>query len=527
MLSFLRRKEPVEELYTRAEVTRFLLDEMQEALYGYNADLAKDDIGYIAVGDSGSRGSVLSDHLRRQIVYESRIYAIRDALCKMITTLWQAFGVGNGVTWRAKQDSAANAIKQLWGHKSNKLLFSIPGQRELSKRFVTDGEVFLIGFPGAPTLWRYLDPLQIVQLLTDPEDEFSTSMYLREYTDRSGVVKKRIYKDIDNVDGVPGEDVEGKIYTMDDIDEKDAVVIHARVNGAVGRSEPVLTASLEWAKAHRNFMRARTAIIQSIAQVTKKEIIKGSPAQVDAAKAREDAAMATRRAITNRPPTARKRIENAASKEEIVPQETWAQSAQVDGNMLLMLLGGGSGVYPHYLGAGEAFRLATATAMEGPMLRTFQSFQAVIQDVFDQVNEFELVSNGHIVEDIHDVVQVDMPEIHPQDLTATVEAITKMVTTFGKMKQLPDVQKKALSTIGMKDVDVLAKELEKIPDPAAAVAQPEDTDGVPTPSPKPTQNSKVKESGGDSPSPADARRAASATAAFIDTLTAARGRGQP
>jgi len=58
-----------------------------------------------------------------------------------------------------------------------------------------------------------------------------------------------------------------------------------------------------------------------------------------------------------------------------MPLNTGGGDAKSDGDALLLMAGIGGGVYPHWMGAGDAYRLATAQSMEQPLKRQFSMYQ--------------------------------------------------------------------------------------------------------------------------------------------------------
>jgi len=68
-------------------------------------------------------------------------------------------------------------------------------------------------------------------------------------------------------------------------------------------------------------------------------------------------------------------IENEAATLERLPMGTGAGDAKQDGEGLAWMACLGAGVFPHYAGMGDAYRLATASAMERPLEMQFSRYQ--------------------------------------------------------------------------------------------------------------------------------------------------------
>jgi hypothetical protein len=68
-------------------------------------------------------------------------------------------------------------------------------------------------------------------------------------------------------------------------------------------------------------------------------------------------------------------LENEAATLERLPMSTGAGDAKTDGEALAWQALLGFGLFPHYAGMGDAYRLATATSMEKPLLMQWSRYQ--------------------------------------------------------------------------------------------------------------------------------------------------------
>lgn len=89
-----------------------------------------------------------------------------------------------------------------------------------------------------------------------------------------------------------------------------------------------------------------------------------------------------------RRPGANTIIENEASNLEQMKFDTMSNNAYLDMRMFNRLAGIGSGVFEHYLGDPSTGNLATATAMELPMLKLFEFKQQRWADVLGEILNF-------------------------------------------------------------------------------------------------------------------------------------------
>lgn len=139
-------------------------------------------------------------------------------------------------------------------------------------------------------------------------------------------------------------------------------------------------------------------------------------------------------------------------------QETGAEAARVDGGMLIQSIGVGAGVFPHYLGSGESFRLATAGAMEPPMVKAFQGFQQVLIDEYWYLMEW--IIDGPSVRKNLDL---DFPMVETRDMSKYLHAVNEVANTFPRLKELEDFVKFTLTQVGFRNTDEVYERYKKMP----------------------------------------------------------------
>lgn len=431
-------------------VTRETAAQMVEVAVEEAADLfGKEDAQYIMLG---SKPGDLSETERKQIVNYSRIYGRRDALGTHIIRLWQNYGIGTGLNWASEDKFISTKLGALWSLEKNKIIFSSRGQREVVRTLLTDGELFLIVFPGKPSVWRIVDSMEIADIATDPEDAYTERYYKRQWNGQT-----KVYRNILNEKSDPGVWSNQGTVEINEVDNT-AFIFHVALDTMKGRGYPLLIASLEWILGHRQFMRSRIAIQQELARLARKVKIKGGPTAVSAESARLAAQRAARRAQTDTPTMAGTRVENEASTMESMDMETGASAAQTDGAMILQMAGIGSSIFTHYLGAGEAFRLATATAMEAPMKITFMSFQEIIRSIYETIFDFELRDLGK-KKDGKALYTLEIPDIVTMDIPNSVNSAATLTTAMPGLSDSDEFQRTTLLRAGYRNADKIVEDL--------------------------------------------------------------------
>ena len=435
-----------------------LLDHLHEASQSAEMVLAREDKGWLLLsGDDG----ILTDAQRAANVKLARLYWSLDGLAKQIVNLWAYFGVGAGITYRVSGDKAAgqktlDIIEAYMESPQNQVALSNQGQMLTAIKMLVDGEVFRPFFGEADVKVRWFDPLQMT-LATDPDDKYTTRWYVRDWIAADNKHHSAVYCDRDNTDQMPGITTDQKIIKPGNADIVENVVVsHTKINSIGLRGESILTTSLDWCKAHRQFMRARVSIQQSLARYAQKVTSKGTQAQLTALANKLDSTLGTTGSEDNPPPAAGSQwYENQNTTLTNMKQETGSAAAQVDGSMIMQQVGVGAGIFPHYFGGGEAFRLATATAMESPMLRGFGTFRSLLHDMYQ--DDFAYVLGVAGVKDAK--VQVDSQDIVPEQVASVVNALDKILQRFPGFVESGDVKKRALNVLGVADADAVIKEL--------------------------------------------------------------------
>ncbi len=411
-------------------------------------DLAREDVGWVKLGLGETTG--LPEMTRTYSVRRARAYYTRDPLSKQAVRTWTNFTLGRGITFLAKDKHANDILREFWDAPVNEPILSNSGQRKSNDKLLVDGEVFFIFFEAAGKVKiRRIDPLEITEIITDPDDVETKKLYKRIWTTSQQQPKTAYYRDWANEDKAgTWIDAAGQPKQAN----ADGVIYHVPFNSLSIRGISLLFAGMDWSRAHRKFLEARASITQALARFAWKAKIKGSAAQVDTVRREWQSTLATTDSGETNPPTAPGGtfVENEGYNLTPIKTESGASAAQVDANMLLGIFGASVGILPHYFGAGEAFRLATAKAMELPMLVQFEAHQQFWADVYDNI--FTYVMNKNKIDKDKQFVDIDFPPIVEGELGPRIEAITKAVVAFPELDG-NELRKLVLTTLGVNNPD--------------------------------------------------------------------------
>jgi len=154
---------------------------IREATASVEADLALEDAGWINL--SGQTGDVITSQERITNLQLSRLYATKDPMGKQAIRLWTDYTFGSGMAWDTEDDKTKKALEGFWDSQANQAVLSARGQRKSSDKLLIDGEVFFAIFlgPEGKAKIRLIDPLEITEIITDPDDKEDVRFYRRQW----------------------------------------------------------------------------------------------------------------------------------------------------------------------------------------------------------------------------------------------------------------------------------------------------------------------------------------------------------
>ena len=330
-------------------------------------------------------GGEPSDEERLASVAECRHMYYYDPLFARIINLWTDFGFGETMTVVAEDPEAQEVWDEYWEAKRNAKVVGPQRRHILSNRLLVDGELFWVWFVDVKTglaTVRGIYTNQITSLITPPGDPWVTVYYERLWDPKGDGSRSESwwYQDKDaTTEDLGTIEVPREVHLA--MGEREGTVVYASQFDypALGRRGwPLMAAGAAWARAYKDFAQDRLALAKAAAMFYRKIAIKGGSRAVDALTDNLNSAFRTSGVYseTNPPAVAGSTmIMGQGFDEETTPYQTGASDADKDGTMTLAMVGIAAGIFSHYLGKGEAYRLATATAMEAPMLRMWGRYQ--------------------------------------------------------------------------------------------------------------------------------------------------------
>ena len=423
------------------ELMKPLYQLIQEATTSVEKDLALEDAGWINL--SGGGGWVIPDATRQTNLQRSRVAYMKDPLARQAIRIWTDYTFGSGITYKAGEDKTGEVLEDFWGAKENKALLSPRGQRKLSDKLLVDGEVFFALFlaPGGQARIRNIDPLEITEIITNPEDIEDVRYYKRSWV-MNNTPKVSIYRSITNKKDEATKDALDNSV----VKTEDALVFHLTYNTISQRGNPLLLPALDWIDYYRRFLASRIAIMLALAKFAWRAKVKGGQAAVDRIKATLHG---------QAPAAASTLLENEAVDTTPIKTETGASGAYQDGRMIKHMIFSAVGIPEQYFADISTGNLATAKTVELPMVKQFQSYQATWKGLFQEIDEAVLEHNK-IPEDKW-YVDRDFPPIAEDEAAQIAQALGQILTAIPELGAADEVKQIALMALGINDTtEVLA-----------------------------------------------------------------------
>jgi hypothetical protein len=469
-MEFGRQRQQQAEGMTLSELAGALLEvspELREAYTRADIELALDDRGWL--NNKNYFTPENDSQTRTVLVGKSRLYWLRDPLAKQAVRLWTDYALGTGITFASEDAATQTAITAFMKDRRNRRVTSSEGQRKLSKKLLIDGEIFFAVFMiDGKKVIRCIDPIQITHIITNPEDSEHILGYRRAIPGINGTQGKAVYYadwTADDEDRALGE--QQKVFMNENISfEDDVVVYHLPFDCVHQRGNGLLSSVVDWSREHRRFMEARVAITQALSKYAYKLTAKGGQATLNAIKARVESTYASTPASTvekkPQPAPGGTFAQNQALDLEAAPRMTGAGDSEKDGNQLKLMICSGTGIMLHYFGDPSTGNLATATAMELPMLKMFYSYQELWKDAW--VDIFTIVmdvdSNDGIDDALEDLkLTIELPPILDSDLTALGSALTSIAGLWPEIAESDEVLTLVLTSLEVPNVEDVLKQL--------------------------------------------------------------------
>ena len=428
-----------------------LTELIREATQQVEDELEIEDRGWIR-GTTSSE--IITDLSRTDYVKLSRLYYTKDPLAKQAIRLWTDYTFGTGMTWQCEDEKTRKALSSYWSSRDNQVTLSSRGQRRASNKLLVDGELFFALFLGKEVRVRLIDPLEITEIITDPDDKENERYYKRDWSDTQSKFHTDYYCSHRNPKDEGCKGWSGNTIKQT---QKNVLVYHLPWDNLGQRGMPLLLPALDWIKQYRRFLASRVAIMLALARFAWKTKVSGGTTAVAAAKAKLDGQEIPAGSVV---------VENMGSDMQPIRTDSNARNAYDDGRMLKLQVAAAVGIPEQYFGDISIGNLATAKTVELPMMKMFQSYQAIWEDSFKDMDELVL-ENANL--SIDTSIDRDFPDIAPEDVFSAAQSIASIITAMPEFAMIRDVQQVALMSLGINNTADVLDALDKQSESIAAV----------------------------------------------------------
>lgn len=450
---------------------------------------------------------------RQDALVASYYYWQRDPLYGRAVRLTRNYTFGRGIAWRANDEEVRQVLEEFWGSADNKLFTRAQGQWELCERMLLAGELFPILFVNrysGEVKASLSEPNEVTAVISDPENSRKALYYRREWCKRPFSWTSKAWSGTSQITDFypdweaclyPGRQAqlsdEARVRRTDDPwaawaasqgnvrpehatvgDEHTAVYMaQFKVNSHSQRGLPAFYSGITWVKGYKGFMEDRATLTLAAATFAFKQKIKGGAAAVARLVSQWGSHILGRYGGgrgRERREGAQTIIENEASNLEQLNFDTRAGNAYQDGRMLRQQVAAATDITePDLTGDPSVGNLASVTAMNGPQLKGFESWQQLFKNIYLDLFNFVIrmaVEYGDLtLVDEHGqerdlTVEVDFPPLVVADLPVLIGAIASLINaqSIAQREYISPrrLASYALQAFGETDVETALDELE-------------------------------------------------------------------
>jgi len=435
----------------------------------------------VADPNAYATGRDMTPQDRCLVITRARAYWRKYPLAKQAIRLFTTYVLGQGVSYHADDSDVQKVLDDFWNDPDNRMaLTAAPAQKTLLTHLRVEGELFLYLFTDKETgrvKVRLGEPLEIDDIIPDPEDEARPLYYKRRWA-------KRTYDYRDAGTWTAGESTTAYYAAIDNAAlpykpaqlNKDAVILHVKINALGQRGISDLYAALDYLSVHRTYIEDIATFMHAKSSVAWVKKTKGGANQVNASAALDRSsasgplgALGARSYESNPPPTtASTKVLNPAVDLQGLTMDSGVAGTEAGGRMLMTQVGAATGIMLHYFGDGGDANLATATAMDLPMLKLFEDGQEEFKDMLLAIFMYVVLQavkagtldgtieerDGREMVDLasdEDGVYVDFPLIVQRDTLSMTQATTSMRQAGGISSEL--YARQCATLLAVDDVD--------------------------------------------------------------------------
>lgn len=423
-------------------------------------ELALDDAGYERIGDSNFDKQFTKASIDK-IAAMARVYWLKNPLVKRAVATQANYVFGQGVDVVAADEDVQTVVDAFMEDSKNRA--ELTGEQAMLTKeteLQVTSNLFFTFFTdplNGATRVRTIPLNEITRIIYNPDDSKEPWYYYRQWQQpkepgsQKYEMHQAMYPDINYMPkgGLPKHFNGIEVMALNP-------VYHVKTNCLsdmeYGVSE--IYAAIDWAKAYKDFLEDWYTIVKSLSKFAWKATSKsGATGMGQAKQVLEGAINGGSNPMNSDLPGQAAQVWMSSDNFDLAPMpKSGATVAVDDGRRALLMVCAATGIYEHYFGDPSTGNLATAKAMEQPMLLMFQERQELWTDVFNTIlgyviNQSALKPGGKLrgvmsfndygesyvdMGDTDRSVDVKFPPILQEDVNERIDAIVKSVTLSGQ-----------------------------------------------------------------------------------------------
>lgn len=451
-------------------------------------ELALDDVGYERIGDSNFDKQFTKASIDK-IAAMARVYWLKNPLVKRAVATQANYVFGQGVDVVAADEDVQTVVDAFMEDSKNRA--ELTGEQAMLTKeteLQVTSNLFFTFFTdplNGATRVRTIPLNEITRIIYNPDDSKEPWYYYRQWQQpkepgsQKYEMHQAMYPDINYMPkgGLPKHFNGIEVMALNP-------VYHVKTNCLsdmeYGVSE--IYAAIDWAKAYKDFLEDWYTIVKSLSKFAWKATSKsGATGMAQAKQVLEGAINGGSNPMNSDLPGQAAQVWMSSDNFDLAPMpKSGATVAVDDGRRALLMVCAATGIYEHYFGDPSTGNLATAKAMEQPMLLMFQERQELWTDVFNTIlgyviNQSALKPGGKLrgvmsfndygesyvdMGDTDRSVDVKFPPILQEDVNERIDAIVKSVTLSGQTPantiDLKTATTQMLTALG-EDTDIVDK----------------------------------------------------------------------
>ncbi len=336
----------------------------------------------------------------QQLIRITRIYAIKNPLIKRGSEIVPMYVFGRGIEIRSEDETADAVIQDFLEANKKELGHIALAQKEQSIQ--TDGSLYF-AFPAGPdgkVRVMMIDPLEIMDVITDPDDTSVPRYFKRQWTrieaetNLSPEPKQVWYPAVDYVAKVKLDQIQGQPVNWDMPILR--VKIGCPANWRWGI--PPLYASIDWSRAYKDFLEDWSTVQRTLSRFALMIETKGGAGAIAAYNALLNTTFADNSGtqIERNPPPVTGSAHISGPGNKIAPfKSSGASESPEQSRRLLLMVAAAQGMPETFYGDASTGSLATAVSLDRPTELKFREIQQRWVDTLTQILRYVLsVSKG-------------------------------------------------------------------------------------------------------------------------------------